>query len=344
MFLEVRKRAVMAVVIFCALCAPSVPQAAQRGKAGEPLRLRLFPKFTAGQALYYELDFRSKASGSSVGLIANPQALKDVEISVSALVRLDVISVGPNTSQGARPVVRMRTTYEKLASTIRMDVPDPQADQLHDQIQRLEKKSLEFTIGADGKVSDIRGLEDIFPEQQTALREWLKQIGFTASLPEEGIFQGLKWHSEPPAAPATPLTGVVWKDESTYLRNEPCHAVKLTPQGKAVQIPNPESCAVILSALSLDETDKHSDRTPPEFREKNLRTNGMMSGKGESLTYISLTSGLVVSVTQTSRQEMDVTVSLVNGDSSLRYRGRVETQSQLSLVNDLTDSPVSPPQ
>lgn len=334
----------LSLLAMCAAAATLVAQTPHRTKGGDPQRLRLYPKFAAGQTLYYQLDFRSKTSGSSVGLIANPQALKDVEISVSALVRLDVIGVTPNTSQDGRPMVHMRTTYEKLASTIRMDVPDPQADQLHDQIQRLEKRSLEFTIGADGKVSDIRGLEDIFPEQQTALREWLKQIGFTASLPEEGIFQGLKWHSEPPAAAATPLTGLVWKDESSYLRNEPCHAVKLTPQGQAVQIHNPESCAVILSALSLDETDKHSDRTPPEFRAKNLRTSGTMSGKGESLTYISLATGLVVSVTQTSRQEMDVTVSLVNTDSSLRYRGRVETESQLSLVNDLADSPISPPQ
>jgi hypothetical protein len=68
-----------------------------------------------------------------------------------------------------------------------------------------------------------------------------------------------------------------------------------------------------------------------------------MSGKGQSLTYISLATGLVVSVTQTSRQTMDVTISSIKAESSLHYKGTVETQSQLSLVSDLAGSPVGPP-
>ncbi len=326
------------LVLFVASAA-GVPPTTQRNKTGEPPRLRLFPNFAAGQRLHYQLDFRSHTLGNSSGLIGNPQAVKETEISISALVRLDVLSVSPNLQPGTRSVVRLRTTYEKVASTIRTDVPDAEADQLHDRIQRLEKQSLEFTVGADGKVSDVHGLEEAFPQQQTALREWLRQIGFTASLPVDGIYPGMKWYSEPPAAVENMLTGFAWKEESTYLRDEACHTGKMASGAHTETPQDPEVCAVILSAMTLDETSKHSDRTPPEFREKNLRSNGVMSGAGESLTYISLTSGLVVSVTQASHQMTDVTVSSTNSDASFRYTGRVETQSQLSL----TDAPAAPP-
>ncbi len=331
----------LSLLAMCAAAATAAAQTSHRSKGGEPQRLRLYPKFQTGQTMYYQMDFRSRTSGSSEGLIANPEASKEQEVSVSALVRLDILSVKPGASPESRAWVQLRTTYMNVASTIRMDVPDPQADQLRDQIQHLEKKSLEFTIGADGHVSEIHGLEDIFAEQQPALRDWLTRIGFTASIPHDGIYSGMKWSTELPQNAALPLTGVVWKVQSTYLRNEPCHAVKLTPEGTTVQVPNPESCAVILSEMTLGESGKQSDRTPPEFREKNLRTDGRVSGKGESLTYISLETGLVVSVTQTSRQDMDVSISSAAGGSRIRYAGTVETQSQLSLVTDLS---LNPPQ
>jgi hypothetical protein len=337
--------AMSCVLVLLALCLAGAPvaQAPHWSKPKDPQRVRLYPKFQTGQTLYYQMDFRSRTSGTSEGLIVSPEASKEQEVSISALLRLDVISVAPGPSPEARPSVHLRTTYQKVASTIRTDVPDPQADQLHDRIEQLENKSLEFTIGAGGQVSGIRGLEDIFPEQQPRLREWLTGIGFTASLPAEGIYPGMKWSSAPPENSGLPLAGIAWESESTYLRDEPCHVVKLIPEETGVQVPNPESCAVILSAMSLDGTAKHSDRTPPEFRAKNLRTHGTMSGNGQSLTYISLETGLVVSVTQTSRQDMDVTVSSDKGGSSLRYQGNVETQWELSLLPVPSGLPSNPP-
>src|SRR5260370_1239767 len=220
----------MLILLAMCLAAASVAaQAPHRSKPKDPQRVRLYPKFQTGQTLYYQMDFRSRTSGTSEGLIVSPEASTEQEISISALVRLDVISVAPGPSPEARPSVHLRTTYRKVASTIRTDVPDP------------------------------------------------------------------------------------------------------------------EPGAVILSAMSLDGTAKHSDHTPPESRAKNLRTHGRMSGNGQSLTYISLESGLVVSVTQTSRQDMDVTVSSNKGGSSLRYQGNVETQWELSLLPVPCGLPSNPP-
>jgi hypothetical protein len=296
--------------------------------------LQLYPKFTPGQTLYYQLDFRSRIDGSTVGVIADPQALKQIDVSVSALIRLDVLKVAPNpASSSAHPTVRLRTTYSKVAATVRADVPDPQVENLREQLQKLEQQSLEFTIESTGKVTDVNGLENVFPEQVQAVHEWISQIGFAASLPERGIRMGQKWESELPMNGAIPLAGLVWHQEAAYLRNEPCHAERPLVQDKLGTIPQAEQCAVILSTLTLGDSSKKKDRTPDEFRKKNLRTAGIVNGRGESLTYISLPTGQVVSVTQTSGQEMNVTITSLSVGSSLHYTGRVETQSQLSLVD-----------
>ncbi|HXN21652.1 MAG TPA: hypothetical protein VOA41_02780 [Candidatus Dormibacteraeota bacterium] len=299
--------------------------------------VQLYPKFTLGQTLYYQLDFRSRLGGSTVGIIADPQALKEVDVSLSALIRLDVLRVKDPAAASLRPTVRLRTTYTKVAVTTRADVPDPLVETLREQLQKLEQQSVEFTIESNGKVTDVNGLEQVFPEQIKAMHEWISQIGFAASLPDKGIRIGQKWEVELPMNGAIPLAGFVWHEEATYLRDEPCYAARL-PSPDQSGASQAEQCAVILSALTLGESKKHKDRTPEEFRKKNLQTAGAVNGKGESLTYISLQNGQVVSVTQTSGQEMDVAITSLSLGSSLRYTGRVETQSQLSLV----EGPVAP--
>jgi hypothetical protein len=213
----------------------------------------------------------------------------------------------------------------------RADVPDPQVETLREQLQKLEQQSVEFTIESNGKVTEVTGLERVFPEQIKAMHEWLSQIGFAASLPDKGIGIGQKWEVELPMNGAIPLAGFVWHEQATYLRDEPCHAERPPTPDKSGAAQ--EQCAVILSTLTLAESKKRKDRTPEEFRRKNLQTAGAVNGKGESLTYISLQNGQVVSVTQTSGQEMNVTITSLSLGSSLRYAGRVETQAQLSLVD-----------
>lgn len=295
--------------------------------------VQLYPKFAPGQILYYQLDFRTRMNGATTSMIADPQAPKQIDISVGALIRLEVLALTTSgTSPTSRPAVRVRTTYTKVAATAAADVPDPQVETLRDRIQKLDQQSLEFTIDPDGKVANVSGLEAVFPEQIEAVHDWIVQVGVAALLPREGIRIGQKWESALPLTGATPLTGVTSRQESTYVRNEPCHAEKQPTRDKSGKVIQAEECAVILSTFTSDETKK-GDRTPEEFRKRNLRTAGVVSGKGESLTYISLETGQVVSVTQNSGQVMDVTISSVSAGSSLRYSGRVETQSQLSLVD-----------
>ena len=170
-----------------------------------------------------------------------------------------------------------------------------------------------------------------------AARESLTQLAMSTSPPREGIVPGQKWSSEQPAASA-PLAGIEMRSESTYLRDERCRPAEsstaLPPRARVVE----QACAVILTRFRMSQPRTPRDPTPEEYRKSGLRTAGRWSGSGESLAYISLRTGWVVSVTQSGEQDMDVTVSTRDGGSGVRYAGQVRSQSQITLLPD--SSPV----
>ena len=228
---------------------------------------------------------------------------------------------------------RLRGTYEKLASTTRLDVPDPGAGN-EEQLRRLEGRSVEFTVDAEGKVSDVTGLEDLFPEQAGSAAQWLGQFGLGAGVPRAGITPGQKWSAGEKLVEGTPLAGMVWRGESTYLRNEPCHPSVLTAEGKLQPGAARDTCAVILTRFEVAPRAGSRETTPEEFRRRNLRSTGKMTGSGESLAYVSLATGWLVSVTQTSTEETDITVTSLETGAEVRYTGRVRSQSSVTLVGD----------
>ena len=87
------------------------------------------------------------------------------------------------------------------------------------------------------------------------------------------------------------------------------------------------------SALELVANDSVRDPTPEEYRKNGMQTAGKWTGSAQSLTYVSLRSGLAVSVTQTGTEEMDVTMTNAK-NSSLHYAGTILSRSQVALVAD----------
>lgn len=333
--------------LLCLLaCAPalSIPGAGEpaRGSSSgknQPKRVRPAPRFQPGQTLRYQMEFRTVTRGRSEGPVENPQAPSELELSVVALLRLEVLSISSDAA-GRASQLRLRSTYEKLTATTRTDSFDPQAAANEEQYRKLEGHSFEFTLDADGKVVDVGGLDQALPDEGKAVRAWLAELSLGASLPREGILPGQKWFSEQPL-PALPLMGMTWRNESTYLRNEPCHSAVLTLTGATRPPGSDEVCAVILTRSGLAQHSAPRDPTPEDYRKRGLRTAGKWSGSSESLSYLSLRTGLLMSVTQTSDEDMDVTVATADGESRIRYTGRVRTQSQITLISE---SPITPRQ
>ena len=158
-------------------------------------------------------------------------------------------------------------------------------------------------------------------------REWIAQLAAGPGAPGAGVAVGQKWSSDQ-AATSLPVAGMVWRTESEYQRNESCMQGTNNPSSG-------ELCAVILTRLSLIRPKAVHDPTPEDLRKNGVRTAGSWNGSAESLSYISLRSGLIVRLTQTGSEEMDVTLTTEHLDS-LHYAGRILSRSQVSLVADKT--------
>ena len=290
----------------------------------------LAPRLSPGQTLHYQFDFRSYSTGLAVSRVQDPQGAREVTLSLGMRVRVEVL--GPAASSASPPApkqqaeggLRLRTTYEKVSSEVRSDTPDPAVEAMGKRLSQLEGRSFEFILDDSGRMRDLSGLENFLPEQQTAAQDWLEGISRELAMPEGGVVPGQEWASEQNAR--LPLAGLKWVRESTYLRNEPCRQVPgLAASG--------QTCAVILTRALLTRNGGPKDATPPEYRQQGLRTSGTAEGTNETLTYVSLTTGLVVSVTQTGTQKMDLTVGLADGSNAVSYDAGVNSDSQLSLIS-----------
>jgi hypothetical protein len=315
----------------------STPARNQKGAAASP-RVSLSPRFVPGQTFRYEMEFETTTDTSRSGLASDPQGPSSLVVVWNAKVRIEVLPADAGTPGG----IQLRTTYEKSTASVRSDTFDPAASETSEQYHRLEGKVVEFTLDANGKVKYVAGLEGISDSEKAAqsAREWIAQLSASAGAPPGGVSVGQTWSSDQPAD-SLPIAGLVWRTDSQYLRNESCHPpnpdVPSTPGAlNSAANAQPETdCAVILANLNLVRSKAARDPTPPDFRKNGVQSAGKWNGSAQSLLYVSLASGMVVSVTQTGREQMDVTLTS-NHNTSMRYAGTISTRSQVALILDET--------
>ena len=348
MRLTLRRRGSFAgLFAICALLSWMRPYA-----SADDMPVVIEPHYFAGQTLHYQFDVRSNAHGHTTGPIVDPEAASQFEQSSNFLIRLDILDVKPD-AQGSKGTVRIRVTYEKVTVSTQNDAYDPQSDKTEQQLKNLEGHSIEFTLQPNGDVTDISGLDNAMPGASSAatnLRTWMAALGSAAAFPKEGISIGKKWTSERPL-PDTPLAGTVWRDESTYLRNEACQAAPDSPPsnttGSAAASPgskastSPDQCAVILTRFEIAQTHGGSDLTPDSYKRYGLRTSGKWTGTGETLESVSLRTGLISSITQTSNQDMDFIIAATSAPGRITYSGHVDSQMHVALVPEPQFSPTN---
>lgn len=323
--------------------APQKPSGSKekKGAASSP-RVPLSPRFVPGQTFRYQMEFETTTQTRRTGFASDPEGPSSLVVTWSATVRVEVLPADAATPGG----VRLRSTYEKSAAGVRSDTFDPAADQTREQFQSLEGKVIEFTLDAGGKVKYVAGLEGMVDSEKAAqsAREWIGQLSASAGAPPGGVAVGQTWSSEQPAD-SLPLAGLAWRTDSQYLRNEPCHppnpdlpagtGVNGAAKSAADYSPPAADCAVILANLSLVRAKSAPrDQTPEDFRKNGVQSSGKWDGSAQSLVYVSLNSGLVVSATQSGTQQMDVTMTSNHLNTSMRYSGTISSRSQVSLVAD----------
>jgi hypothetical protein len=306
--------------------------------AGSGPRIHLVPVFKPGDSFRYQIETRMTTAGKTTTPIVNPQGATQLKQSASILLRLDVLEVHPGPN-GAIGPMRLSATYEKSTASSETDAYDPSSAALVDQYNRLEGRSMEFTVEPDGKLVDIKGLEDMLsnPSAAQTVRSWMAGLSSSAGFPAGGIEIGQKWSREQPLA-GIPLGRLFWRTEVTYLRNELCpENASTSPPEPIAQTLNSNSpmCAVILTRFTVvrhGDHSSHADETPDDYRHNGLRTSGTWTGSGESLDYISISNGYVIRSAQSSRQDVDFAVTSTRTGSRMAYKGKIETNSQINLL------------
>jgi len=322
------------LLLFCvALCL----KVAAREKSP---RVHLSPLLEKGETFRYRIDTQTSVRGSTTSPIMNPEGAKKEDRATSLEVTLEILSPAPSGT-------RVRVTYDLADASSSSDAYDPATVAFENLYDKLQGRSMEFTMSPNGAVSSISGLEDIFsnPPVADSAKAWLSGFGHAAGLPEKGIAIGQKWTREVPAQ-NLPLRGLVWRIESTYLRDETCasqappdtqrlaDSASSTASGSAPapQAIKPQLCAVILTESNLIRRGSHSDTTPDDYLRNGLRTSGSWTGTAESLASISLSTGWIVSSTETVNEQMDYEVKSIQSGSSLHHTGAVKTQTHISML------------
>jgi hypothetical protein len=314
-------------------------------------RVRLLAKYSPGEVLHYQIEMNNVSKGKSGGLVEDPEAASQLKQSTSVLVRLDVLAVNPSApsksaseksgSGSGAPAATTKPASEKSAT-------DTTAASARDAAATAgtQGQSLEFTLGADGRVGHLAGLDKVLadPSAAATAQGWMSNISPAGGFPKRGIEVGEKWKSEEKLLGA-PLKGTVWRAESTYLRDEPCTLgspdtpglAAASASGPAPQETTPtpptDSCAVVLTHFKILQIDPTDNLTPPAYAKAGLVMAGSWLGEGESLSHISLRTGFVVSVTQRATQQMDFTISTHTADTRLTYTGEVTSQTEIQLLD-----------
>lgn len=321
------------VHLFCLAIPPILLIVSALALHASGARVHFAPKFVEGETLRYQIEMRTVSTGNTTTPIANPEGETKVSQTISLLVRLDVVGTAGN-GVAASGQSRLRATYELSHAQTESDAFNPDALSVDGQYTKLEGRSIDFTLLPDGHLANITGAEDLFPDRSETdpILSWVQELATGSRVPPQGIALGQKWSGERSLA-GWPLTGLTWRTESTYLRDDAC-----SDAAAAAQQPGPNArdgmCAVLLTHFEiLHHGSADADSTPEDYRRNGLRTSGTWKGSGESLDTISLENGLLESSTQTSTQNMDYQITSASKGTRIHHVGEVQSESQIRLVS-----------
>ncbi len=302
------------------------------------VRVRFSPKFVPGEVLRYRIESLTTTTGTTTTPIVNPEGGSKSVQTIHMVVRLETRGVSTDSK------IRFHATYEKSSAESETDALDLAASSFADQYNRLEGRSVEFTLQPNGQFSDFQDVSAALPGQPTAGQRNADQSAAESALallqglapgsafPQKGVAIGQKWTNEQPIAGAL-LSGLARRSDFSYLRDETCGSSAASQVSGSPASARPDDCAVILTHFTiLRRGSTQADDTPDEYRRNGLRTSGTWTGSGESLDSISLATGLLVNSTQTSTQEMDYQIISASSGSSIHRVGKVQSQTEITLI------------
>lgn len=298
-------------------------------------RQTLFPKLHAGQTFTYLIEYRTQKNVKTESRVVTPSGPQNDQATAQWLLRVEILDVRPD---GRRAAIHARSQFESV-----------DAKQMEDQqgadrgVPSAESKPVEFTIHPDGRAEAVTGLDALFPEQRVAWQAWLRQFGIAGIFPREGVKRGQTWKSTEVEESPSLIARLEWEKTATYVRDEPCAPVQLSElDAGAPKKSGSETCAVILTHAVLKQKSSPKDTTPEDFRLHDLRTTGTASGTNETITYISLQTGLVMRVKEDAKQFMDVVIAKADGSNQVHYNVDAARHTEILLLADAAPATLIP--
>jgi hypothetical protein len=291
-FASLAKSAVMlsALVPLCSLALQS---------DSRPL---LLPQLKPGQTLLYEVHGRLNRSVKTESRVSSSYGPQQLQGDLSNQIRLSVQKV---VAGKPHPTATVQTDLLPATSAPSSPPSSP--------IQKLT-----LDIFGNGQLGNIKGLDDLSPEQRLVWQFWVARFAFGWTLPSTRLKPGEKWKFEEPELNDSLIAGLVWERETTYARDDQCPV-----------FPG-EICAVFLTQSTLKQKSSTKDSTPEGYRLHELKTSGTAKGHNQVITYISRKTGLVLRANEDVQQSMEVTVMKSDGTNGVHYT--VEATSHLETL------------
>ncbi|HKV63844.1 MAG TPA: hypothetical protein VJO16_18190 [Candidatus Acidoferrum sp.] len=295
-------------------------------------RVRLLPKLQSGQTLTYLIRFQSDKTVKTESKVVAPMAPDSAQLDAHGLLRVEILN-SQNTA--SNPSIRARAQFLNADSDAAVNTSSDKSPDGNNSREDAAVKSIEFTISPDGSVNNTKRLDSLSPDQQQAWHQWVARFALAWTLPFDGMKPGEKSKLEQPEQSGAPIAGLHWERDSLYVRNEPCHSSQLSPTREATPSGGPaDTCAVLLTTATLRQKSSSKDATPDDFKVHELRTMGSAKGTSETITYISLKTGLVVRATEETTQSMDVVIAKADGSNGVHFNVDAKSRAEVLLVKD----------
>lgn len=278
--------------------------------AGGDKRIRLLPRVRNGETLRYENHARLDRSVRTKSNVATMLKQGPLHADLSTGLQLSIQEI---RLVNDRPMMAAETELE----------PAEQGP-AENSVSNMPK--VNFTIGGDGGVTRAEGLDDLDPEQRLIWQFWVAQFAFGWTLPAAGVKPGEKWKAEEVEKTPTAIANLVWERETTYVQNEKC---PILPD---------EQCAVFLTKATLKQKSNPKDTTPEDYQLHELKTSGAAKGSNETVSYISLKTGLLVRATEDVQQSLDVTIAKADGSNQVQYQVDVTSHFETVFVPAVVSS------
>jgi len=295
-------------------------------------RASLLPRLQPGQILTYLVRYRADKNVKTESSLAVPLAPGASQMDTHGLLRIEILEL-----QHASEKLAIRARSQFLNDRVGASAPKPAGETAKSPPRPLspEGHPVEFTISPDGLAEKITGLDELNSEQQQVWQEWLARFAMAWAIPSPRVKIGDKWKMEEAERATSPIAALIWARDSSYVRDEPCSAAALSVTGEVTPSNGTtDTCAVLLTTAKLVQKSPSKDATPEDFKLHELKTMGTAKGSNEVITYISLTTGLVVRSTEEANQQLDVVVAKTDGSNGVHYNVGANSQLEVLLLTE----------